>query len=125
MEACILICRSEKAPNRSKKILFVDASAEVTRKNAQSYLEPQHIKRIVDAYRSDEDIEGFSSHASFSELEGNAFSLSIPLYVKPSNDENADDRSIEETVESWRAASTEAASLLDIIAAKLHENDGE
>ena len=107
MEACILICRSEKAPNRSKKILFVDASAEVTRKNAQSYLEPQHIKRIVDAYRSDEDIEGFSSHASFSELE------------------NADDRSIEETVESWRAASTEAASLLDNIAAKLHENDGE
>ena len=65
------------------------------------------------------------AHASFSELEDNAFSLSIPLYVKPANDENADDRSIEETVESWRAASTEAASLLDNIAAKLHENDGE
>lgn len=125
MEACILICRSEKAPNRRKEILFVDASTEVTRKNAQSYLDPRHIKRIVEAYRSDEDIEGFSSHASFSEIEGNAFSLSIPLYVKPSNDENADDRSIEETVGSWRAASTEAASLLGNIAAKLHENDGE
>ena len=125
MEACILICRSEKAPNRRKEILFVDASAEVTRKNAQSYLEPRHIQRIVEAYRSDEDIEGFSSHASFSKIEDNAFSLSIPLYVKPSDDENTDDRSIEETIGSWRTASTEAASLLDDIAAKLHENDGE
>ncbi len=106
MEACILICRSEKAPNRRKEILFVDASAEVTRKNAQSYLEPRHIQRIVEAYRSDEDIEGFSSHASFSKIEDNAFSLSIPLYVKPFDDENTDDRSIEETIGSWRTAST-------------------
>lgn len=125
MEACVLICRSEKAPKRRKEILFIDASAEVTRKNAQSYLEPHHIEKIVEAYRSDEDIEGFSSHAAIDEIESNAFSLSIPLYVKPSNDDGADDRSIEETVESWKAASIKAMSVLDGIAAKLHESDGE
>lgn len=125
MEACILICRSEKTPKRCKEILFIDASAEVTRKNVQSYLEPRHIEKIVEAYRSDGGIEGFSSHAALAEIEGNAFSLSIPLYVKSSNDENTDDRSIGETIESWKAAAIKAASLLNVIAAKLHENDGE
>lgn len=125
MEACILICRSEKAPKRHKRILFIDASAEVTRKNAQSYLEPHHIEKIVEAYRSDEDIECFSFHATIDEIERNAFSLSIPLYVKSSNDENADDRSIEETIEDWKTASIKAMSLLDGIAVKLRENDGE
>lgn len=125
MEACILICRSEKTPKRHKEILFIDASAEVTRKNAQSYLEPRHIEKIVEAYRSDGDIEGFSSHAVLAEIEDNDFSLSIPLYVKSSNDEDADDRSIGETIESWKAASIKAASLLNDIAVKLHENDGE
>lgn len=125
MEACILICRSEKTPKRHKEILFIDASAEVTRKNAQSYLEPRHIEKIVEAYRSDGDIEGFSSHAVLAEIEDNDFSLSIPLYVKSSNDEDADDRSIGETIESWKAASIKAASLLNDIAVKLHENDDE
>lgn len=125
MEACILICRSEKTPKRHQEILFIDASAEVTRKNAQSYLEPRHIEKIVEAYRSDGDIEGFSSHAVLAEIEDNDFSLSIPLYVKSSNDEDADDRSIGETIESWKAASIKAASLLNDIAVKLHENDGE
>lgn len=125
MEACVLICRSEKAPQRRGKILFIDASTEVTRKNAQSYLEPGHIKKIVGAYRSDNDIDGFSSHATLDEIGDKAFSLSIPLYVKPRNDTNEDDRSISQTVHDWISASNGAASLLDAITAKLHENDGE
>ena len=114
--------RSAETPQR---ILFINTTAEVTRKNAQSYLEPHHIEKIVEAYRSDEDIECFSFHATIDEIERNAFSLSIPLYVKSPNDENADDRSIEETVEDWKTASIKAMSLLDGIAVKLRENDGE
>lgn len=125
MEACVLICRSEKAPKRHNGILFVDASAEVTRKNAQSYLEPHHIEKIVEAYRSDEDIEGFSAHATLDEIERNAFSLSIPLYVKSSDNGSVDGRSIEETADGWRIASAKAASLLGNISEKLHEYDGE
>ena len=125
MEACVLICRSEKTPKRQERILFIDASAEVTRKNAQSYLEPRHIEKIVKAYQSNEDVEGFSAHVAFDEIANNAFSLSIPLYVKSTDDGNADDRSIGETVESWKAASIKAMSLLDGIATKLHVNDGE
>ncbi len=125
MEACVLICRSAKAPERRGRILFVDASSEVTRKNAQSYLEDSHIEKIVNAYRSNEDVDGFSAYATIDEIENNAFSLSIPLYVKKAGDEESDDRSIGEAVNDWRSAAARAASLLGGVAAKLRESDGE
>ena len=52
MEACIIICRSKKTSQRRKKILFINAKNEVTRKNAQSYLEPEHIRRIAKVYKN-------------------------------------------------------------------------
>ena len=125
MEACVLICRSVKAPKRRGRILFVDASSEVTRKNAQSYLEESHIEKIVNAYRSDEDADGFSAYATIDEIENNAFSLSIPLYVKKAGDEESDDRSIGEAVNDWQSAAARAAGLLGGVAAKLRESDGE
>lgn len=50
MEACIVICRTKKAEDRKGQVLLINAVNEVTRKNAQSYLEDRHIKRIADAY---------------------------------------------------------------------------
>ncbi len=125
MEACVLICRSAKVPERRGRILFVDASAEVTRKNAQSYLEDAHIEKIVAAYRSDEGVEGFSAYATIDEIEGNAFSLSIPLYVRAAGGGESDDRGIGEIINDWQSAAARAASLLGDVAAKLRESDGE
>lgn len=125
MEACILICRSMKAPKRRGRILFVDASSEVTRKNAQSYLEDAHIEKIVGAYRSDEGNDDFSAYATIDEIEDNASSLSIPLYVKKADDAESDDRSISEVVSGWQSAAARAAGLLGDVAAKLRESDGE
>ena len=126
MEACVLVCRSVKSESRRGKILFIDATAEVTRKNAQSYLEDQHIEKILSAYRSDECIDGFSAYAGLEQIESNGFSLSIPLYVKKSSDESMeDDRSVRSLVNDWRSASLEAMSLLSSVATALRESDGE
>ena len=46
MEACIMICRTEKPDDHKGHILFINAVNEVTRKNAHSFLEPQHIEKI-------------------------------------------------------------------------------
>ena len=64
MEACIVVCRSKKGSERKRKVLFINAKNEVTRKNAQSYLEPEHIRRIADAYDRFEDENGFSAVAT-------------------------------------------------------------
>ena len=125
MEACILVCRSVKPQSRKGRILFIDASAEVTRRNAQSFLEKGHIDKIVGAYLSDDDVEGFSAYATVEEIVGNAYSLSIPLYVKSPSVEEGECRSIASFVAGWRSAASDAMNLLDAVAATLRESDGE
>jgi len=81
MEACVLICRTKKPINRLGKVLFINAKHEVTRKNAESYLEDTHIKKISSAYFGFQHVEGFAHVADYEEIMRNGFELSIALYV--------------------------------------------
>ena len=85
MEACVVVCRSHKAPERQGRVLFVDAVNEVARERAQSYLKPEHQERILDAYRSLGDPNGggtLAVAATKDEIAAQGYSLSIPLYVR-------------------------------------------
>jgi type I restriction enzyme M protein len=64
MEACVVICRTLKPAERSRKILFIDAVHEVSRERAQSFLKPEHQQRIVAAYRAFTDEPGFAKVVS-------------------------------------------------------------
>lgn len=81
MEACIMICRTNKTPENRGKVLFINAVKEVTRKNAESFLEDEHITKIANAYDDYESIPGFATKATIKDIENNGYSLSIPLYV--------------------------------------------
>lgn len=105
MEACIMICRMNKLPDRRGKVLFINAVNEVERKNAQSYLEDSHINRIATAYENFSDDGDFAKVATIQDIADNNFSLSIPLYVKPLDNVNEmDRRTVQEHYESWVAA---------------------
>ena len=80
MEACVIICRKVK-PNNRCKVLFIDAKAEVTRKNAESYLEPKHITRIVEAYENYSNIEGFSKVIDNKTILTNKSLIGIQYYI--------------------------------------------
>jgi type I restriction enzyme M protein len=82
MEACIVICRSRKTPERQGKVLFIDALNEVTRERSMSYLKPEHQERIADAYHAFAEEPGFAHVADLDEIAAQDYSLSIPLYVK-------------------------------------------
>lgn len=86
MEACVIICKQNKLKERKGKILFIDAKDKVTRKNAESYLEPEHIREILGAYLNYEYIPGFSSVVTIEEIKRNDNMLAIPLYVLKSNE---------------------------------------
>ena len=106
MEACIMICRTNKNPERRGRILFINAVNEAERRNAQSYLEERHIQKIASAYQDYEDEDGFSKIVTIDDIAKNNFSLSIPLYVNNSakvEDEEA--RFISEYYEDWLSAS--------------------
>ena len=81
MEACILICRSKKDYKLKNKIIFINAVNEVTRKNAESFLEPVHIEKIISAYKKKSDVEGFCKLVTISDIKQRNFILSIPLYI--------------------------------------------
>lgn len=101
MEACILICNNCKAKELKNKVIFINAKYEVTRKNAESFLENSHIKKITEAYNSVNDISDFKRLVDFEEIEKNRFDLSIQKYVYISEITKAEAVSAEEALASW------------------------
>jgi type I restriction enzyme M protein len=102
MEACIVICRSQKAKARKCRILFIDAVHEVARERAQSFLKPEHQRRILDAYRAFAEEPGFAKVASLNDVLANDGSLAIPRYVRPIQPQTAPSGT-EDFVAAWAA----------------------
>ena len=98
MISCVMICKKHKEAERKGKILFIDAENEVTRKNAQSYLEPKHINRIVGTYRNFVAEPGYSGIADIEKIKKEGYKLSVSLYVEGVKDDEFDSM---ETIEEW------------------------
>ena len=124
MEACIVICNTNKPAERRGKVLFINAKNEVTRKNSQSYLEEEHITKIAGAYKDYAIIDGFSAVATIDEIAVNDSKLSIALYVR--NSGGGDIIDIDDAIESWKDSTTkvrlEYEKLNELI--KAGENNG-
>jgi len=105
MEACIVICRTFKDPAKRGKVLFINAVKEVTRKNAQSYLEDAHIAHISSAYENYADEENYAKVATIEEIAAQDYSLNIPLYVRGSIVDPNPVASVEECVDDWMSQS--------------------
>jgi len=127
MEACILVCRTKKPSSRIGRVMLIDASAEVTRRNAQSFLEDSHIEKIAAAYASDEPIEGFSAFATVEEIAAKDYSLSIPLYVRSEANviANGDAPTTAEAVASWESARKQRATAFSEVRDYLIANGGD
>ena len=109
MEACIIICRTRKAVNREGQVLFINALNEVTRKNAQSYLEDKHIEKIAKAYDKYESDGDIAKVVTIKDISKNDYSLSIPLYIQTSSEEKEDDRTVQECYSDWKEAAEMAS----------------
>lgn len=89
MEACVVICRTAKLAARKGQVLFIDAVREVARERAQSFLKPEHQSRILAAYKAFADQPGFAKVATTREILEEGGNLSIPRYVRPTGNGNA------------------------------------
>lgn len=99
MEACIVICKKRKPKDRKGKVLFIDAKDDVTRKNAESYLEPQHISKIVNAYNAFTDIDGFAKVVDNESILSNRALISIQSYV--TNNDDVEYHDFAESMDNW------------------------
>ena len=68
MEACVIVCRSRKAPERQGRVLLIDAVSAVARERAQSFLKTEHQERILAAYHAFADEPGFARVATLEEI---------------------------------------------------------
>lgn len=126
MEACIMICRMSKRPERKGKVLFINAINEVERKNAQSALTDDHIRKIADAYVGYKDDDGFAKVVTTKDIEENNFSLSIPLYVKPAVDSiEIDIFTVQQHYENWRAMSERVQKYYTLLNEMIEKVGGE
>jgi type I restriction enzyme M protein len=112
MEACVVVCRTQKPRARRGHILFINAVNEVTRERGQSYLANNHIRRIHQAYRKFADIDGFARVVSVNEIQANNSSLNIALYIR-SGTPNA--RVLRETAEPYEIGNSPATELQSAI----------
>ena len=76
--AAILIFNKGK---KKKEVLFIDASGEYEAGKKQNKLREHHIKKVVDAFKKNQELEKYSHFAKFEEIEKNDFNLNIPRYV--------------------------------------------
>ena len=80
----------------------------MTRRNAQSWLDDVHIRKIADACAVYENVDGFASIITIADAAANNYSFSIPLYVREvESAEAADGRTVDECISAWRESSFE------------------
>lgn len=121
MEACILICKTNKPEERKQKILLIKATDLVERKNSESYLTNEHIDILSDIFLNYRSVEGRSVIINTNDIPENKYSISPKLYVKSNDGNNTEDLS--EVINNWTTASLdsnkEMRSLINLFA---HEN---
>jgi type I restriction enzyme M protein len=116
MESCLLICRTNKTPERKGKILFINAVEEVRTEKSMSYLDEGHVQKIYTAYRDFRSEDGYSKVASVKEVLENKASLNISLYAGKSS-LKTQENNLQEAIQAWSKASGELRqSIQDLIA---------
>ena len=118
----ICVLNKAKPAARRGKVLFVDAAQEgyFRQGKAQNFLDPEHIEKIVAAYRGFENVERFAHVADLAEIEANDFNLNISRYVDTS--EPIEVLSVEEVLAQLREAERrrdEAVAQMDKLLAEL------
>ena len=76
---CIMVLKKNKKDNTT---LFIDATKECIKVTNNNKLTPANIARIVDTYAQRKEDAHFSHLASYDEVSGNDYNLSVSTYVE-------------------------------------------
>ena len=118
----ICVLNRDKPRERRGKVLFVDAAQEGYFRpgKAQNYIEPEHIEKILGAYRAFEDVDRFAHVAGLEEVQANDFNLNISRYVNTA--EPVEVMPVEEALAQLREAEVrrdEAVARMDQLLAEM------
>lgn len=82
MEACILVFSTKKSANRKDRVIFINATDLVARKNTESFITPEQISFIKNLFYNYGNVQGRSAVVENSVITSKNYSLGTKLYVK-------------------------------------------
>jgi type I restriction enzyme M protein len=85
--ACIVIVDKKKPQDRDG-IFIIDASKGLIKDGNKNRLREQDIRKIIDVWDKQEEVEKFSHFATNKEIEKNEYNLNLPRYIDTSEPEN-------------------------------------
>jgi type I restriction enzyme M protein len=88
--ACILILDKEKSGTR-EGIFMIDGSDGYMKDGNKNRLREQDIHKIVDVFRGQKEVAGFSRFVPNDEIRSNEYNLNIPRYIDGSSEEDIQD----------------------------------
>jgi type I restriction enzyme M protein len=90
---CILVLKKDryKDAERSRNILFIDASQHFEKVKTQNVLRTEDIDKIISTFENRTEEGKYSHLAQLSEIETNDYNLNIPRYVDTFEEEEAID----------------------------------
>lgn len=103
MEACILVFNTKKSENRNGKVIFINATDLVVRKNTESFITPEQISFIKSLFFDYVNVQARSAVVKNSAIASKNYSLSTKLYVNRII--SGDYSNYAESINSWRSAS--------------------
>ncbi|MBM7567930.1 type I restriction-modification system subunit M [Paenibacillus sacheonensis] len=124
MEAVVITLRASKPSRNQGKVLFINAVNEVTREQAQSFLNDSHQAKIFNAYHDFEDKDGFAAVATLDQIKERSYSLAIPLYVVGAKAADVEGQiDVLDSLADWRTATaasdTAVADVLTLLRAEV------
>ena len=79
-----------KKNRTNRDVYFIDASKEFDKGKNQNIMTDTHIEKILEAYKSREEIDKFAHLASYEEIVKNDYNLNIPRYVDTFEEEKVE-----------------------------------
>ena len=88
---CILVLKKNRNADaeRSRSVLFIDASQYFEKVKTQNYLRKEDIAKIISSYKNRSAEDKYSYVAPLSEIAENDYNLNIPRYVDTFEEEEA------------------------------------
>lgn len=106
-----------KKNRTNRDVYFIDASKEFDKGKNQNIMTDAHIEKILEAYKSREEIDKFAHLASYEEIVENDYNLNIPRYVDTFEEEEVEPLTdiVSKINTTNQAIQNQTASLLEML----------
>ena len=116
VSACILYLNNHKRPERSGKIILIDASNIYTPQRAQNIMTEEDVQKVFDLYSDYQDVIDYAKVVTLEDIENADYTLAVNAYIERTKKEIVSPEEIRkqyfETIERVKNAESHMKELL-------------